>query len=106
MANNQENQCLASREVAIRLFAKAVGMCVAYPKQRSVRDSYRQLEWTVLQQGDYFDLPSESTFRRVITRERLRRHESLPGTSRSTTLTEVEAILTRELVAGHRRHRS
>lgn len=95
----------AARMVTINLFAKAVGQCIAYPKASSVRAMYQMLEWTVAQQGGH-GLPSESTFRRTVHRERERRFKGPPEASRSTTMSKVEATLIRELIDKYRRQRT
>lgn len=68
----------AKREIVSTLLREAVDDCVVQLRRQSIRDCYRQFQWTALKAGyDTALLPSESTFRRRVSRARA---ESL-GTS-------------------------
>lgn len=56
------------------LFIRAVNAYFAEGPRQYVRHLYRQLQWTVFSEGaDIYYLPSETTFRRAIRREHIRR---------------------------------
>ncbi|MGO7532821.1 hypothetical protein [Rhizobium leguminosarum] len=83
----------AKRGTAMELFERAVSECVDGNKRQSVRDCYRQLQWTVLNQGvGSAHLPSESTFRRRAKRE-LGRRSGMTSPNRTAQIKEIEAVL-------------
>ncbi|UIJ81749.1 hypothetical protein [Rhizobium leguminosarum] len=84
----------AKRGTAMELFERAVSECVDGNKRQSVRDCYRQLQWTVLNQGvGTAHLPSESTFRRCAKRELSRRSGITSPKARAAQIKEIEAVL-------------
>jgi hypothetical protein len=82
----------------MELFERAVSECVDGNKRQSLRDCYRQLQWTALSEGVTAHLPSESTFRRWAKRERRRRSGMTSPKARTVQIKEIEAVLLDELL--------
>jgi hypothetical protein len=84
----------AKHATTMELFQRAVSECVDGNKRQSVRDCYRQLQWTVLKQGvGTAHLPSESTFRRCAKRELCRRSGISSPKARTAQIKEIGAVL-------------
>ncbi len=90
----------ARQETVAALMKKAVDLCLDQHPRQSVRHSYRQLEWTLLDQGVTLDaLPSESTFRRRVKAAYVERFGLPRGKVRAVAPKELEALVMRTVLA-------
>lgn len=84
----------ARRQATMALFDQAVAECLDAPKRQSVSDYYRQLQWTAVKEGLGTDtIPSESTFRRRVNRERLWRFGPSSRQSPAMARTKLQAAI-------------
>lgn len=82
------------------LLQKAVDACLASYPRHSVRHSYRQLEWTLIDQGVTLDaLPSESTFRRRVNAACVERFGLPRGKVRAVAPKDLEALVMKTVLA-------